>query len=144
MNNLLLKALSGIGAVALIFLLGFISGYHIKSNSVNSATAKQDIKLASLQARYDEVSALTAGDYLTAFNGVLHQYESNPTINTNDNHHDKLWNFFHSKHNAGQVAKNQPTCITDEITTTRLKTDTLNTIQLEFLQSYIKQIQELQ
>ena len=144
MNNLLLKALSGIGAVALIFLLGFISGYHIKSNSVNSATAKQDIKLASLQARYDEVSALTAGDYLTAFNGVLHQYESNPTNNYNGNNHDFMWNFWFKHHKSSGLSQTESTQCLNESTKASLINGMLNTVQLEYLQQYVKGIMRLQ
>ena len=142
--TILNKLIAEVGLYFVAFVIGFIAGYHVKSNAVNSANARQDIKLASLQAHYDEVSALTAGDYLTAFNGVINSYESNPTTNNHDTYHDLLWHIFKSKHIAGEVAKTKPTCLTDETTTTRLENGRLNTIQLEFLQSYIKQIQELQ
>ena len=143
-NTLLVKLLSSFGLVALIFGLGVASGYHIKSNQVNSANAKQDIKLATLQSKYDNISALAQENYLIAFNEVIHRYESNPTINTNDNHHDQLWNFFNRHRIAGEVSKNKPSDCLDAKAKTSIINGRENTIQLEFLQSYIRQIQELQ
>ena len=143
MNTLLTKLLSGIGIVSVIWVFGFFGGYKVKSNAINAYNAQEQVKFASLQARYDNVSALARNDYLTAFNEVINQYESS-NINSTPNQHDKLWYFFHTKHIAGEFAKNKPTCRVDEKTTTRLENGKLNTVQLEFLQSYIKQIQELQ
>ena len=143
MNILLSKLLSGVGIVSVIFVFGFYSGYKVKSNAINAYNAQEQVKLASLQARYDNVSAVARNDYLIAFNEVINQYESS-NINNTTNQHDKLWYLFHSKHIASEISQNKSTCRVDETTTTRLKNGKLNTIQLLFLQSYIKQIQELQ
>ena len=144
MDTLLTKLLSGIGVVSVILVVGFFGGYKVKSNAINAYNAKQEVKFASIQSKYDEVSALARSDYLTAFQGVLNQYESSPNINTNGTEHDKLWHLFNRHRIAGQVSKNQPTSRVDESTTQRLENCRLNTIQLLFLQSYINQIKEVQ
>ena len=142
MQSLFTKILSGFGIVALIFGIGFGSGYKVKSNAINAYNAQQEVKLASLQARYDNVSATAQSDYLTMFNEVTKQYESS-NITSTINKHDKLWNFWF-KRSTSKMSKTESSIGVDESTTQSLENCKLNTIQLQYLQQYIKQTEGLQ
>ena len=144
MNNILLKALSGFGIVSVIFILGFYSGYKVKSNAINSYNAKQDIKLATLQSRYDNIANVSQLDYLTTVEELTNAYNKNNGINNGSSKFDKLWSvLWFNHHSTSKMYQVESTECLDAKTKTRLRNGKLNSIQLLFLQSYIKQTQEL-